>query len=760
MHHKVHIIYLALAWMIGFSGFNAQGEWSNPLDYGAVGDGVANDWGEIQQALNTDGTVHLAGRRYLIKKSLTIPAGGGLHGPGTLIVDFDNATAGPTNAALVLNGDHVTVEGLHIQKQFIDGSLASGVFAAGGQDIHLSELTIEGYSAGSGIHLYQCSNFEISNCRIHHFLMDANADLFLHPMAGIHLEECELGLVQHNTIDHIEVGSVGRAVVPSSASETGPQGYRSHLIHMNQSHSIAINNNLLFVGGVGVNLVDSQDCMVAGNKIRDTWSRAIQCDRTSFCVANGNQVQGGSQAIRFDGDLVDDGSGGSTPGTIGIPVALAGVVGSVEGGDEDSANEGDTLAHISDENFFTRASIGQTAGSNEASFVLDLLSEQELHGITLVSERSYRAAGQFAGGLTTIETSNQVSGPWTDGGSTILECSRPTAGGMTAETIGAAATQTEARRIVLDEPALTRYVRLGTSYCLDNALLFSEAFANHGPVVHRLRPLGSAYGSTTRLPIHMTDSDTNTYCIVKSTAGSVDIDIAPIPVEMTRIRLVGVTGALGNLPQSGSIWVSALDQPDQISTLVDSFDIEQSNGEVVIDLPAGLIKRFVRIEWATLQDDSDTETRIAEIEVEFDGAFRPGDIDGDPTQTSVANSISANMLLDTGAPGFFEIPAADRVAGDGVQGVVLTGGATYNIVNNQTIMDRQDPTTLESGIERTGEGFGNLVVDNLVSIGTTIATDVAAPLPPSAPRPPTPAGTINSRASDWLLYSDQNTRKE
>jgi hypothetical protein len=91
-----------------------------PEDFGAVGDGVADDTSALQAALDTGRSVRFAqGRTYLVKSKMTLSSSGvALTGRGTIKVASDFSFAADTDGSgthmrtLFVTGSNVTIEGV------------------------------------------------------------------------------------------------------------------------------------------------------------------------------------------------------------------------------------------------------------------------------------------------------------------------------------------------------------------------------------------------------------------------------------------------------------------------------------------------------------------------------------------------------------------------------------------------------------------------------------------------------------------------
>ncbi len=683
----------------------AASEFPTPMDYGAVGDGIADDSNALQQAATQGRVCHLASRVYRITRRILLPKDSGLIGPGEIRVDFDTHTVDFQNVALLIQGDGVQIRNLEIHKVFLDGSYGIGIAAEGHRGMTLEGVEISGYSARYGIHLIGCEMFSIRHCQIHDFMMDTTADMIADSPAGIRLTNCHDGIVQGNRLNRIEVGPTGMQSISPLRPAYGPQGYQSDHITGQTCDRILYQGNVLRTSGEGIDILYSENSILAGNVVHDIWFQGFKMLAAAFCPATGNLLEDCYQGIGLA-------AGRTLAGALPC-IPLSGVVGSVVGGIEDPSNEGDTLAHLGDGNYNNRCLITQT-GPTVYSFVLDLLSPKEITDVVLVSVSDYRVAGQFPGGSVKVETATSFAGPYQTAGTDQFECIRPNASGqMLHPENGKSATQSEARRIALNAAVLARYVRFTGTYCLDNAQVIGEAHINHGAVLHRMRPLGNSFQNAPQVPFHMTDGNTSTYYNPKITAGTVDLDLAPQPIPFQSIRFVRKPNDGSYLPRSGEIWISSQDDPDHFDTRILVYDVPNPtmhHEDVLITLPQLVTKRYVRISWSRLQSEFRTETRIAEILV---GDQQPCSTTAtDPRRPANGNVLNGNVVINPGSEGSFGIPGVDRVRYAGPYGIDLNDSPNYNVVVNNLLADNQTSETMQQAIGGAGTGTGNLIMDN------------------------------------------------
>ncbi len=71
-------------------------------DYGAVGDGVADDTAEIQAAINAASSIYFPTGTYIVSASLTIPSNRMLHGDGAASILKKSAE---TAGRVLINSD-------------------------------------------------------------------------------------------------------------------------------------------------------------------------------------------------------------------------------------------------------------------------------------------------------------------------------------------------------------------------------------------------------------------------------------------------------------------------------------------------------------------------------------------------------------------------------------------------------------------------------------------------------------------------------
>lgn len=259
---------------------------------------MADDTPALRAALESQREVVLPPGRYRITGPLRLGDDQGLRGPGTLVVDFDSPDLERATAALIIAGNGVTIENLEIEKRFVDGSYDTGILAAEGQrDVVIRGVEISGYSARYGIHLTECTGFEISGCHVRDFSMDVTADMIVDSPAGIRLTRCRTGTVHHNRIERIEVGERGRASISPHVPEYGPQGYQADHLTVHDCEHVTVTGNVLETSGEGIDLLLSRHVTVTGNVIADIWFQGIKMLGVSGTTVSGNLIRDTYQGI-------------------------------------------------------------------------------------------------------------------------------------------------------------------------------------------------------------------------------------------------------------------------------------------------------------------------------------------------------------------------------------------------------------------------------------------------------------------------------
>jgi len=287
----------------------------------------------IAAALQNFGTVRLMdGATFRLSSSVRLASGQGLVGNAILVPEFDRPVeSGMANAAILIEGNDVKIEGLTIRKPFKDGSYGIGVAVSGRKNITLHNLEITGYSARYGILAVESSELEISGCTVRDFMMNAAADMISDSPAGICLKRCTNAIVSNNRIFRIEAGPQGRASISPLSPRYGPQGYQPDNIFVGQCQAVAIVGNVLQTSGEGIDVLLSSNCTISGNVIRDIWFQAVKMLGVSSTSVDGNFISDSYQGIGLathskfnaecennvisDNVILNTGS----PGTFGIP---------------------------------------------------------------------------------------------------------------------------------------------------------------------------------------------------------------------------------------------------------------------------------------------------------------------------------------------------------------------------------------------------------------------------------------------------------
>ena len=287
----------------------------------------------IAAALQKFGTVRLMdGATFRLGSSVRLASGQGLVGNAILVPDFDHPVeSGMANAAILIAGNDVRVEGLTIRKPFKDGSYGIGVAVSGRKNITLRNLEITGYSARYGILAFESSELEISGCTVRDFMMNASSDMISDSPAGVCLKRCTNAIVSNNRVFRIEAGPQGRESVSPLSPNYGRQKYQPDHFYIGQCVAVSMVGNVMETSGEGIDVLLSSNCTISGNVIRDIWFQGVKMLGVSSTTVDGNFISDCYQGVglathsRFNAEcennvitdnvILNTGS----PGSFGIP---------------------------------------------------------------------------------------------------------------------------------------------------------------------------------------------------------------------------------------------------------------------------------------------------------------------------------------------------------------------------------------------------------------------------------------------------------
>jgi hypothetical protein len=160
----------------------------NVLDYGAVGNGVADDTAEIQAALTAGAgrAVYFPGGTYLISSTLTVPADTTVTGDGYGSVVFQNTREqnvfelnnNCTVQNLRVKGDGVSSGGVSFQKN-------NGIYAVSKRNIKVLNCFVHAFEY-NGVYIDNCENIEILSNYFwdNKYSSATSADIILYALAG------------------------------------------------------------------------------------------------------------------------------------------------------------------------------------------------------------------------------------------------------------------------------------------------------------------------------------------------------------------------------------------------------------------------------------------------------------------------------------------------------------------------------------------------------------------------------------------------
>lgn len=303
-----------------------EGAPANVVDFGAVGNGVANDTAAIQLALDSGAlAVYFPAGTYLID-SVSLYDNQKVYGDGAnSILRATNATAdilvsGGTTGIIHIDSisnvevcslkfqginrpqnnnpasqdgdrgvDIVSATGVNVHDCFVDGFWSFGIVSSGGNKIRVSNNQVTNIGNQSCI---ACSNSTTD------FIVSGNI-LQNGKLYGVEAEnESEFGVISANNIDNCVAG-IG-IVTSKKITVTG--------------NSIKDCNNVNTISnasGIGIYLIGdvtkvSEDITISGNSIFNCKLRAILCQRGHVNVSvDGNTISGGADYVTIGDPLIE-----------------------------------------------------------------------------------------------------------------------------------------------------------------------------------------------------------------------------------------------------------------------------------------------------------------------------------------------------------------------------------------------------------------------------------------------------------------------
>lgn len=254
--------------------------------FGAVGNGIADDTVAIQNALNTAKRVFLpGGGTYKVTTRLSVPSNGGIFSDGTGIIyapaaNFNNTSLSNKYAS---NSAVIDASGLLVApftakanvelKDFIIKSEVSGnrlvdaITARNVNGLNIDGVEIYGFPVGCGVRAASViGDSVIKNCKIHDFTDNTNWGVGTNPqITGIEIDNDRINSIGsksirilHNSIQNLTVGATFLAA----------HGYQTDGINLSHQDCqyFVISNNVIRTVGEGVD-VFGQYGVISNNSV-------------------------------------------------------------------------------------------------------------------------------------------------------------------------------------------------------------------------------------------------------------------------------------------------------------------------------------------------------------------------------------------------------------------------------------------------------------------------------------------------------------
>ena len=271
------------------------------VDYGAAGDGVADDTAEVQAAITAaagvGGTVVVPAGTYRISSALTVPGGVRVTGSGQL----RQVTAG--RSGLRITGSDVTVEGITLTGRHSTSTYAGGEYAIFAQGVSVAsplrgitirDVTVSKWGA-YGVYLQWVTGFAVSG-----------ATVFDIGYTGIGVLSGFDGSISRNRVDNITPGSASNmyGIILSHGGSGGTADP--------PSARVVVDGNIVsrVVGWHGINSHSGYDLTITNNQV--------------YACTSGIFIAGGTPTgIEISGNVIDSQSD-AAPDATGTAIMLMG----------------------------------------------------------------------------------------------------------------------------------------------------------------------------------------------------------------------------------------------------------------------------------------------------------------------------------------------------------------------------------------------------------------------------------------------------
>ena len=364
-------------------------------DFGAVGDGVADDTAAIQAAINTGKAVYVpaAASYYKITSALTLNSNQRIFGDGVgsqirQVTSLANVLAATSKIGVIVDSLHIYCVGT-----FSNYNTGSGVILQSCSQSIVRECLVSNHR-GAGVNIYSSDECLVEgNTFINSPVVNADPDTQAFADIAVVFSSSR-NIVQNNIcVSGQGTGVLVQTVVNGNACDGNIVS--GNIVRNAKVYGIALYRNAQVIGDVPLQSVSN--CVVSGNTIENISGAIINSITSTYTYGSGIYVQGAEKAVVSENTIRQTHSGAVAfvqtlaPGAIGLTNQT---IASITGNVIDQA--GMFGIDIGDANVF-----GATIGA--ASITGNVITNCQLAGI------SVRFRGRIAISNNTIDTTGLTS---------------------------------------------------------------------------------------------------------------------------------------------------------------------------------------------------------------------------------------------------------------------------------------------------------------------------------------------------------------